>query len=254
MPTRKIVRHDPTTATGPRLSVAGSLALHAAIIAATLLTWHHSLDMPSDQTPSIPVDLITIAQKTNIAPARIPTPPKEEIVPPQPNLVAAPTPPAIQPPKFEVAPDTKPVKPKPPTKKELQQDLSDLLDNLTKPQSKKGKAAARNIEGAGAQDAMTADLSDALRGQIYRCWNPPTGVPHADQLIVSFQLSLARDGSVAQPPQLSGTSDNGNPYMQAAIEAARRAIYTCAPYKLPVNRYSDWGQSTVVFNPRNLAD
>lgn len=265
MPTRRSNRArpaPPTTDKGPRLGIAGSVALHAAILVAAVVTWNHSLNKLGEQTPVVPVDLVTITHKTNIAPMHIQLPPKEAVTPPALTLAAAPAPPQVKPPDIEIAPDTKPVKPektqekskapdkeKPDTKKTLQQDFSSLLNTLTRPQ--KGKRGTRDIQGAGAQDAMTADLADALTGQIYKCWNPPTGVPHAEEMVVTVRLSLNPDGSVAEPPQSS--ADFGGPYRKAATEAAERAIYACAPYKLPVNRYSEWRQSTVIFNPHNLA-
>jgi len=66
---------------------------------------------------------------------------------------------------------------------------------------------------------------------------------------VSYELFLNRDGSVAQPPQLtadSAAAAAGDPYMRAAAEAARRAIYTCAPYTLPADRYNQWHDVTFV--------
>ena len=92
-------------------------------------------------------------------------------------------------------------------------------------------------------NAMVADLQDSLRSQISQCWSPPVGAPHPDELVVEFDLLLNQDGSVAQPPQLTATSQAAaasNPYTRAAAEAARRAIYECAPYKLPADRYSQW--------------
>jgi len=41
-----------------------------------------------------------------------------------------------------------------------------------------------------------------------------------------------------------------DPYVLGAIEAARRAIYTCAPYKLPRERYGEWRDITINFDPR----
>ena len=44
---------------------------------------------------------------------------------------------------------------------------------------------------------MTADLADALKSQIYRCWSPPVGAPNANDLVVDFDLQLNPDGTVA---------------------------------------------------------
>ena len=69
------------------------------------------------------------------------------------------------------------------------------------------------------------------------------GAPHPEQLVVDFDLFLNPDGSVAQAPQLTGdyaAVAARDPYVKAAADAARRAIYTCAPYKLPADRYAQW--------------
>jgi hypothetical protein len=74
-------------------------------------------------------------------------------------------------------------------------------------------------------------------------------------LIPTFRLFLAPDGSVQQPPQLAADSAAqaaSDPFMRAAVDAARRAIYTCAPYKLPADKYSVWRDITVDFDPRKM--
>jgi hypothetical protein len=106
-----------------------------------------------------------------------------------------------------------------------------------------------------AMNAMTMDLSDALKNQIAQCWNPPAGAPHPEQMIPWFRIFLNPDGSVAQPPQLAADSASraaSDPFMRAAAEAARRAIYTCAPYKLPADKYSAWRDFTIDFDPRKM--
>ncbi len=94
-------------------------------------------------------------------------------------------------------------------------------------------------------NAMTADLqADALANQVFKCWSPPIGAPNANDLVVDFDLQLNRDGSVALAAtigcRISGGSGDQSVHPRAAAEAARRAIYTCAPYKLPADRYSQW--------------
>jgi outer membrane biosynthesis protein TonB len=258
----------------------GAVALHLAVIVATLFTWEHRLDIAQESAPVIPVDLVTIAQKTNIAPTVRPEAKMEPVAMPQqpPPDVSIKTPPLPQ--ESEPAPDVKPApapKPDQPKKKEMNLDdvlkaattptaqpakkpskdkLAAILNNLTAPQQQNGKVAAIAHKGIGAQDANTMDLRDALKNAIEQCWNPPAGAPHPEQLIVQFHLMLNPDGSVSGTPQLTAESNAaaaGNPFMRAAADAARRAIYVCAPYKLPPDRYSDWRDSTVNFDPRDLA-
>lgn len=251
------------------LGFAGSLLLHGAIVAATLFTFSHTLDIADQSPPVVPVDLVTIAQKTNIRatsrpePHVAPTP-----TPPVPKAMPAPTPPQVEPapapkqtPAESVAetppPKAEPIrKPKPPAedqeKKKFDVDKVLALLNKVAPQQSAAPdapRAARTVRGFGAQNAMTADLGTALKNQIEGCWNPPVGAPHP--VIVDFQFSLNPDGSIAGSPQLLGSSSD--PYFHAYAEAARRAIYTCAPYHLPSDRYNEWREiGDMNFDPTEL--
>src|SRR5476651_479920 len=150
----------PTTARGPRVGLFGAVLLHGAIVAAAIFTWQHRLDFTDVSPPVVPVDLVTIADKTNIAPTVRPQPkvePKENPTPPQ-LVTPKPTPPPPTPPAAEAAPDQAPSQPvlakaaplpkpmpKPQTppapdqKKPKTDDFSALLNKLTAP-----AAAPRN--------------------------------------------------------------------------------------------------------------
>jgi outer membrane biosynthesis protein TonB len=240
----------------------GSIVLHGAIIAATLFTFTHTLDITDQSPPSIPVDLVTIGQKTNIMPTVKAQPKIEAKVTPEPITpkdLATPAPAlpaqeeqtqAAPPPDQSVEPLPKSppvpnVKPEQTQKKPQIDQVSALLNKLTAPAAapSNAKAANRTVKGVGAMNAMVADLQDALRSQVQQCWSPQIGAPNAEEMIVDFDLILNQDGSVAQPPQLTASSQAAaasNPYTRAAAEAARRAIMECAPYKLPADRYNQW--------------
>ena len=269
----------PTTARGPRVGLAFAVLLHGAIVATTLFTWQHRLEIADESPPIVPVDLVTIGSKTNIAPTveRLPKPqPKEDVKPPQldtpvptpapppqPTAEAAPVPPLAKPLDIKPAPAPKPtVKPQTPTpqpdqKKPKADDFGALLNKLTAPVAapRNAHVADHTLKGVGAMNAMTMDLTDALRNAITPCWNPPVGAPHPERLVVTFELFLNPDGSVAQPPQLAASSAAmaaSDPFVRAAAEAARRAIYTCAPYKLPADKYGTWRDITIDFDPRKM--
>jgi outer membrane biosynthesis protein TonB len=271
---------------GGRLSPLGLIAavlLHVLIIGATLFSFAHKLDITAEEAPVVPVDLVTLSQKTNLramVKVQPKAPPKEDVQPapptPQP-LVTPPPPPQVKPdipdqapseptiPKPEPAPlpmlkpQDKPVTPPKPQKQAF--DINNIAALLNKQQpaaasARNAKVGPHNVKAFGTADAMTADLQDSLRSQIAQCWSPPIGAPHAEDLIVDFDLLLNQDGSVAQPPQLTGDSAaaaSSNPYTRAAAEAARRAIYECAPYKLPADRYSQWREiNPFHFDPRQM--
>lgn len=264
----------PTTARFSRWGgVAVALLLHAAVVASAYVSWEHKLEIADESPPSVPVDLVTIADKTDIAPLidrsvkpapadDIKPPPQDTPVPtpPPPQTEAAPAPePAPSPmakPEIAPAPTVKPqTRPKPTdAKKPKSDDFAALLNALTAPAATphNARVADRTVKGVGAMNAMTMDLIDALKNQIQQCWSPPVGAPHPEQLIVSFRIFLGPDGSVARPPQLSSDSGSGNPFLRSAEEAARRAIYTCAPYKLPADKYNTWRDITVDFDPRKM--
>src|SRR3569833_1709310 len=79
----------PTTARGPRAGLLISVALHAGLIAGTYMTWRNVI-APPEESHAVPVDLITVAQETNMA-AQAPPPP-DKIVPPAPTVEQPPLP------------------------------------------------------------------------------------------------------------------------------------------------------------------
>ena len=259
-------RRPPTTAREPGYGILISLVFHGMILAAIFITFHRNFATPEESTV-VPVDLVTIANQTNVTAEAPPTPPTPEKIdippspptpPPEPDMQdvePAPEPPI---PDYKIAKE-KPVEEKPPvpTKKQQQQDFNDLLNKLTAQQKpvKTAKAGPRVIQGIGAGNMMTADLADALRSQIARCWSPPIGAPNANDLVVDYDLSLNPDGTVGRLQMTPGTAVQaaGNGYTRAAAEAASRAIYECQPYKLPPDRYNVWREiNPFHFDPRQM--
>src|SRR5580765_7503930 len=99
-------------------SMIASGVLHMMVIAAATVAWPHAIEQ-SEEIPSVvPVDLVTIADVTNIAPSAQETPKPETPPEPTPTQPQAAAPP---PPQAEVAPP-EPDKPSPP--KEEQKNAS----------------------------------------------------------------------------------------------------------------------------------
>ena len=254
----------PTTARGPRAGLAVSLLLHAALISATYLTWSRMVNV-SEVSHAVPVDLITVTRVTNVqamAPPPPPTPPKIEVPVPQMEAPAlpqfndvepAPVPPM---PQFKIQPEKKTEQQNTETKqKQNSQDFAALLNKLTAPAKTPPnvKVGPRTIQGIGAANAMTADLADALKSQIYQCWSPPVGAPNANDLVVDFDLRLNPDGTVASANSAALSNANPNPYNRAAASAGEAAIFKCQPYKLPADRYSQWSEiNPLRFDPRQM--
>jgi hypothetical protein len=234
----------------PPLGIFASIALHVALVVILFVSFSKKIDLPGMESTLVPVDLVTVADQTNVMGQT-----KAEPEPPPDVPMTEPVPPDVAPPKVEIAPDAKP---KPKEKEKFDPDrIGKLLaERQEKQKQTNAKTGSRDIKGAGLQNAMTADLVTFLQSMINPCWIRPEGVPHPERLIVKYRLFLNKDGTVGQPPQLmpeTAAAVAGDPYMAAAAGAARRAIYACQPYKLPANRYSDWRDIVLTFDPRNMA-
>jgi len=251
-----------------------AVLLHVGIIAATLFSFTHKLDIADESPPVVPVDLVTIGHKTDLramVKVQPKAPPKEEVQQAPPT----PAPPVVTPQtKPEDVPDTVPsspqiikaeaapvpkikpevAKPAPPVKQKFDiNNIAALLNKQTPAAAsvKNAKIGTHNVKAFGAQDAMTADLQDALRSQIKQCWSPPIGAPNAQDLIVEFDMVLNSDGSVAK--LTSDDLKSSNLYTKASAEAAQRAIYECQPYKLPADQFNQWREiNPFHFDPREM--
>ena len=241
--------------------VAGSLLLHGLIIAATFVTLSHQFDLIEDTVPVVPVDLVTLDRKTNVMPTVRREP---KIVP---EVRPQPAPPAPPPPDQDASAEPAPSEPvmtkapPPPVPQHRPQpakppDTSKAFDKLlasldTQPALQHARTASVTQSGIGDRNAMTADLESMIRSKMAQCWTPPQGVPHPERLITHFDVLLNPNGTVQRLTQLSGQSDD--PYSRAAADAARRAIYMCAPYNLPPDRYADWKEiEDFEFDPRAM--
>src|ERR1700730_11930715 len=226
-------RIDPSIESGlsGRSGLVASAVLHTAIIVATLVTFSHAkLDIEDKAPPIVPVDLVSIGQKTNIE-ETVREKPKEvqiQVQPPRQDELQTQVP--QLPERGEVAPPpvqsaAEPVVPKPrpiplpktkpqtapePQKKKSDEDFSALLNKLTTPSAvpKNARVASRTQKGFGAQNAMTMDLEDALRNQIEQCmnWGLVASAPNAQNIVVILDLTLNPDGSVVPRPQLESES------------------------------------------------
>lgn len=229
-----------------RKGIIVSAALHLGVIGAAMVTWPSALRPSEEAPPSVPVELITIAEATNIqAAVREPPPqpaptPVEAVVPmidpdmdiqlaemtppppepqpePEPEVLPEPEPeemveaePEPEPPPAPTPPSPAP-REKPAPEPEEEFDLESviaLLDNRAPRAATPQSAPVAEAprRGIGDQSAMTMNLADALRAQMRECWNPPVGAPNPEQLIVDVEVYLAQNGALARAPQLTPQS------------------------------------------------
>ena len=266
-----------------RKGVIVSALLHAGIITATLVSWPNALDLSIEEIPpSIPIELVTIAEENNVEAAVVEPEPIPEALPPEPEMVAeapppeppepapspkaepAPTPvvsrapenPAVPRPRPQPRPQPEP-RPQPAPNFDLDSVIA-LLDRREPraPAPANAPVAERAVAGIGARNAMTMDIETNLKAQMRECWNFPAGAPNPETLVVQVRVLLAQSGDLIQA-NLTPESQAGaraNPYLRSAGEAATRAVNICAPYKnLPVDRYGSWREIVMTFDPKELS-
>src|SRR5215470_17183267 len=210
-------------------------------------------------------------------------PPKPVPPPPAPPPSAAPPPtptPAPQPqvaqaqpepPKAAPKPEPPPPPPKPAPppdankKKQDDQQFDAFLKNLSKraesqktdappkpaPAQQQAKASSQPVAPLGPQ--LTTSEIDLVRQQIERCWNPPAGAKEAHDLIVDISAEVGPDGRVLTA-QITSMARMGDPFYRAAAESALRAVLNpnCSPLKLPPEKYEQWRNLSLTFNPKDL--
>jgi periplasmic protein TonB len=243
----------------------GSLALHAAVALALMVSWG-SRDLKVGSV--VPVTIVSSAPDRDTRPAEqapetqtamteepaLEAPP--EPVPPPPAPTPTPLTKAAKP--AEKAPAPLPAKPAAkPAEKSL--DLDNLYASLTKParntqrpsSAQKGPSraetapAARQTVGSGL--AAGAAL-EGLAEELQRRWNPNCDVEGGRDVLVKVAFQLGAGGQVVGEvvPQIQGAR---TPVAQASADRAVRAVYAAAPFRgLPREFYGD--RITVNFNAR----
>ncbi len=265
-----------------RNSVLFSVAAHGAVLVLALATFPSPEELPSVSTRALPVELITIDEMTNLKrqeKVEKPLPPVEEPEPPKaierPEADARPAPPPPEqepepvpdktvekkkdPPKPVEKKVEKPAPPKPPERKFDPNKIAALLDKAPDAASKPQPAprVEEDFDAPRTDDPsmrLTLSEMDAFKVQMRRCWSVPAGAPNAEQLVVRIKVYLNQDGSLARPPELMDRTKliTGGAYYQAAADSAMRAIRLCQPFTMPPDKYANWREIDLRFDPREM--
>ncbi len=123
--------------------------------------------------------------------------------------------------------------------------LAALLDKLPRDGEEEQPRPAR------LDERLSLSEIDKFKIQMRRCWTIPAGAPNAHKLIVRIRVFLDADGSLVTPPEILNSA-RGNVFLQIAIESALRAIQRCQPFKMPQEKYENWREITLIFNPTEM--
>ena len=104
---------------------------------------------------------------------------------------------------------------------------------------------------------LTLSEEDAIRAQFMKCWSIPLGMPYDETYIVKIKIFLNKDGSLSKPPEMlqhERMNKPGEEYFRTLAESAIRAVRRCDPLKkVPdINRYDDWKTLQLNFDPREI--
>jgi hypothetical protein len=98
--------------------------------------------------------------------------------------------------------------------------------------------------------AMTQNELAAMRERIMSCWTVPQGAINASDLRTEVHMRLNPDGSILGVPEI--TSRPFGRYSNIAPESVVRAIIACSPYNLPAEKYAEWRDIILDFNPTEM--
>ena len=265
-------------------NVVISFGLHAFLVIITAMSLPFLSKKPIDLPPIISVELIQIADKTNI-----PFAPKakkiiEKIKEKEKKLVSEQAPPkkvkkekqdAIPLPqeKIEKIKEIKEEKQNPEkVETEIKQvsefEKKDLFDTNSIA-ALIDKSKVENAEKNKKTDKITQDQNknidfgglslseeDALKAQIFGCWSIPLGLPYNKNLLVRIKLQLKPDGSIIQSEILDHARMNkpGQEFYKVLAESALRAIKLCQPLRVPTTGYERWKELQLNFDAREMLE
>jgi hypothetical protein len=162
----------------------------------------------------------------------------------------------------------KPVKkpePKKDDKKDPKPDFDNLLKNLTPdeelpqpdvPPNEQVKDAdpspAPNV--SRFSDVLSMSEQDALRQQLSGCWNIMAGAANSEDLAVEVQVVVNPDRTVLSAKVVDQSRYNSDTFFRAAADSALRAVRNprCTPLNLPPDKYDQWRDMTIVFDPKDM--
>lgn len=108
---------------------------------------------------------------------------------------------------------------------------------------------------AASGPPLTSGEKDALVVAVKQCWNVGALSTDALRTVVTVGVTMGQDGVPDSGSiRMIGYEGGDETAAQQAFEAGRRAIVRCARggYPLPAEKYDQWREIEIVFNPENM--
>tara|TARA_B100000795_G_C22669058_1_gene387185 strand:- start:92 stop:901 length:810 start_codon:yes stop_codon:yes gene_type:complete len=261
-----------------------SFGFHTLLVIITAMSLPFLAKKPIDLPPIISVELIQIADKTNI-----PFAPKakkiiEKVKKKEKKLVSEQAPPkAVKKEKQEAIPlpdkkieKVKEIKKKKQNPEKVETEVKQVSEFEKKELFDTNNIAAlidkSKVESAETQkktNKITQDQDksvdfgglslseeDALKAQIFGCWSIPLGLPYNENLLVRIKLQLKPDGSIIDSEILDHVRMNkpGQGFYKVLAESALRAVKLCQPLRVPSTGHERWKELQLNFDAREMLE
>jgi outer membrane biosynthesis protein TonB len=270
-----------------------SLVLHGAAGALIFFLLPSLLATPPEPAPLVPIDLVTLGERTAAPPAEQQASlPQEQAAETAEREVADPVPvPQTPPPPQALAPKAResavpaplaavnpdeparlpkpgpPASAKPRPSPAPADDLATKLQSLARlrqpappmppnPRPQEG-AGVSNVTASNADaapgSAASYSVQDFLRAQVERHWYWDRRRLGAGDWAVSIHVLLNRDGSVAKAEIVDDARHGADPEYHDLALSARNAVLLSSPLNLPPGRYEAVKDITLTLDPRTAS-
>jgi len=247
---------------GVKFGLPISLIAHLGFAFGGLLIWSNNVT-EFTELRIIPLELVTVAEFTNIKPTikkPVEIEPIEEAEPEIPPEIQENAPTESE--DGELLADTPPEEApnvEPETPAFNLDDFSKMVDQARQenPDSNtqtvlKSEIAERTIVGAGDQDGMTLNPTEYIQSKMAGCYKIDTGAKDYKKLRIEVRVHLNIDGEVQDIDILNNMQIIASPNnsWRAARDNVVFALNQCAPYdKLPRTQFSNWKTTKMNFQP-----
>ncbi|MDR1233723.1 MAG: cell envelope integrity protein TolA [Holosporales bacterium] len=128
------------------------------------------------------------------------------------------------------------------------------FDSLLDSAAAKSEQENSGINAEEVGETLTATQIDLVRQTIRKCWHFPAGLKDAESLVVDIKMELDPKGNVKKAEIIDKARMSKDPNFRIAAENARRAVLdpACNPLPFPKNKYEEWKDLELSFNPKEM--
>jgi len=116
------------------------------------------------------------------------------------------------------------------------------------------KSAQSSVKGSdmhNPNEPISMTEMDRIRKHVSDRWSIPAGAKDAANLVVEIRVQVLPDGTVTDA-QIVNRPLMADSFWIAAADSARRAVRLASPLPIPRDKYDQFKDFTLVFNPKQM--